>query len=63
MSSPHSVPHLPATEWPHAWRSRPLPVIDSLLAATAKIHRMTVTRNTPDIADLGVRILNPFELR
>ena len=32
--------------------------------ATAKIHRMTlVTRNTDDIADLDVSILNPFELR
>jgi predicted nucleic acid-binding protein len=39
-------------------------VIDGLLAATAKVHRMTlVTRNTTDIADLGVHILNPFELR
>ena len=29
--------------------NRPLPVIDGLLAATAKIHRMTlVTRNTAD---------------
>jgi predicted nucleic acid-binding protein len=44
--------------------SRPLSVIDGLLAATAKIHRMTlVTRNTADIADLDVPILNPFELR
>jgi predicted nucleic acid-binding protein len=44
--------------------SRRLPVIDSLLAATAKIHRMTlVTRNTADIADLAVLMLNPFELR
>ena len=44
--------------------SRPLPVIDGLLAATAKIHRMTlVTRNTTDIADLDVRVLNPFESR
>jgi hypothetical protein len=44
--------------------SRSLPVIDGLLAATAKIHRMTlVTRNTPDIPNLGVHILNPFELK
>ncbi len=53
-----------ANEWGRLNASRPLPVIDSLLAATAKIHRMTlVTRDTADIADLGVRILNPFELR
>ena len=44
--------------------NRPLPVIDGLLAATAKTHRMTlVTRNTADIAHLDVSTLNPFELR
>jgi predicted nucleic acid-binding protein len=53
-----------ANEWGRLHASRPLPVIDGLLAATAKIHRMTlVTRNTADIADLDVHILNPFELR
>ena len=53
-----------ANEWGRLTASRPLPVIDSLLAATAKIHRMTlVTRNTAEIADLDVHILNPFELR
>ena len=53
-----------ANEWGRLNASRPLPVIDGLLAATAKIHRMTlVTRNTADIADLDIHILNPFELR
>ena len=53
-----------ASEWGRLNASRPLPVIDSLLAATAKVHRMTlVTRNTSDIANLNVQILNPFELR
>ena len=53
-----------ANEWGRLNASRPLPVIDGLLAATAKTHRMTlVTRNTADIVDLGVHILNPFELR
>jgi predicted nucleic acid-binding protein len=53
-----------ANEWGRLNASRPLPVIDGLLAATAKIHGMTlVTRNTVDIADLGVHILNPFVLR
>ena len=52
-----------AHEWGRLNASRPLPVIDSLLAATAKIHRMTlVTRNTADIAGLDVHVLNPFEL-
>ena len=45
-------------------RSRPLPVIDGLLAATANIHHMTlVTRNIAEIADLDVQFLNPFEPR
>lgn len=50
-----------AHEWGRLSAHRPLPVIDGLLAATAKVHRMTlVTRNTIDVADLGVQILNPF---
>ena len=53
-----------ANAWGRLNASRPLPVIDGLLAATAKIHHMTlVTRNTAEIADLGVHILNPFERR
>ena len=44
--------------------SRPLPVIDCLLAATAKVHHMTlVTRDIAEIADLDVQFLNPFEPR
>jgi len=40
----------------------PLPVIDGLLAATAKVRGWTlVTRNTADLARAGVRLLNPFE--
>ena len=39
-----------------------LPVIDSLLAATADAHGLTlVTRNVKDVARSGVRFLNPFE--
>ncbi len=41
---------------------RTLPLVDGLLAATALTHDLTlVTRNTRDIADCGVRLLNPFE--
>jgi predicted nucleic acid-binding protein len=41
---------------------RPIPVIDGLLAATAKVHRMTlVTRNDDDVAGLGAMVLNPFK--
>lgn len=40
---------------------RSLPVIDSLLAATAHVHGLTlVTRNVRDLEDIGVPLLNPF---
>jgi toxin FitB len=39
----------------------PLPLIDGLLAATAKVHDLTlVTRNIADVAQTGVAILDPF---
>jgi len=39
-----------------------LPVIDGLMAATAKALGMTlVTRNTADVASSGAMVLNPFE--
>jgi len=39
-----------------------LPVIDGLLAATALEHNLTfVTRNTRDVAGVGVLVLNPWE--
>jgi len=38
-----------------------LPVVDSLLAATALVHDWTlVTRNVSDIASTGARLLDPF---
>jgi hypothetical protein len=51
-----------AEEWGLMAASRPLPVIDGLLAATAQVHGMTlVTRDTRPLAHLGVKVLNPFE--
>ncbi len=39
----------------------PLPLIDGLLAATAKVYGLTVvTRNVADIAPAGVSYLDPF---
>jgi predicted nucleic acid-binding protein len=41
----------------------PLPLIDGLLAATAKVHGLTlVTRNVTDIARTGVPALDPFSV-
>jgi toxin FitB len=51
-----------ADEWGRLSAIRAVPVIDGLLAATARVHGMTfVTRNTADIAGLGAVVLNPFE--
>ena len=51
-----------ADEWGRMSALRPIPVIDGLLAATAKAHRMTlVTRNDADVAGLGAKVLNPFK--
>lgn len=41
---------------------RPLPVMDSLIAATALQHNLIlVTRNTVDFSPCGVQITNPWE--
>jgi toxin FitB len=51
-----------ADTWGRMSAKRPVPAIDGLLAATAKVHRMTLaTRNVSDVADLGAEVLNPFE--
>ncbi|MGB0129831.1 MAG: type II toxin-antitoxin system VapC family toxin [Rhodocyclaceae bacterium] len=40
---------------------RPLPAIDSLLAATALHHGLSfVTRNERDFADFGLEVINPW---
>jgi toxin FitB len=39
----------------------PLPLVDGLLAATAKVYNLTlVTRNIADISRTGVSFFNPF---
>ena len=44
-----------------AQAGRPLPVIDSLLAATAAQHGLIlVTRNLRDVQDLGAQVLDPW---
>lgn len=47
--------------WGRLAALRPVPVVDSLLAATAIAHRLTlVTRNDRHLAGLGADVLNPF---
>lgn len=51
-----------ADAWGRLGAVRPVPVIDGLLAATARVHDMTlVTRNAPDVEGLGTPVLNPFD--
>jgi toxin FitB len=38
----------------------PLPLIDGLLAATAKVHNLTLVSRNADIAPAGVLFLDPF---
>jgi predicted nucleic acid-binding protein len=41
---------------------RPLPTVDSIIAATALAHDLTiVTRNTKDFEGLGATIINPWQ--
>lgn len=48
--------------WGEWSAQRPRPIVDTLLAATAFTHKLTlVTRNTADVADLPVEILNPWK--
>lgn len=58
------VDQLVADEWGRMSFKRPVSTVDALLAATAKVHRMTLaTRNVADVSDLGADVLNPFEYR
>lgn len=50
-----------AEEWARLNVPDPLPVVDGLLAATAKVADLTLaTRNVADIEGTGVAIFNPF---
>lgn len=51
-----------AEEWGRLDIPDPRPVVDALLAATAKVNGLTlVTRNTGDFASTGVDVHNPFK--
>lgn len=50
-----------AEEWGRLNAAGALPATDGLLAATAKVHDLTlVTRNVGDVRRSGVRLLDPF---
>jgi predicted nucleic acid-binding protein len=50
-----------AEAWALYGTPNPLPLIDGLLAATARVHGLTlVTRNVADVATRGVPLLDPF---
>ncbi len=47
--------------WGMMAATRPVPVTDGFLAATAKVHGLVlVTRNTRGVAGLGAEVLDPF---
>lgn len=51
-----------AEAWGRLNALSPLPVIDSLLAATALVHSLTfVTRDTSTLAGTGVALLDPWQ--
>ncbi len=51
-----------APEWGRLSAVDPLPAVDGLMAATARVHGLTVvTRNVGDFALTGATVLNPFD--
>jgi len=52
-----------ALRWGEIVASGPtLPMIDTLIAATAQVHRLSVvTRNVRDFERTGVAVINPFD--
>ena len=50
-----------ASAWGRQQHTQPLPVIDALIAATARVNEMTVvTRNVKDFEHSGVPAFSPF---
>ena len=53
-----------ARRWGELSANRSLPVIDTLIAATAISHGLTlVTRNTRDVEPTGVPLVDPWQTR
>lgn len=50
-----------AAEWGRQQPQQPMPVIDALIAVTARVNGLTlVTRNVKDFEHAGIPVLNPF---
>lgn len=48
--------------WGELSAERPRPVVDTLLAATAKVHDLTlVTRNRSDMRGIPIKLLDPWQ--
>jgi toxin FitB len=57
-----SVDHRAADRWGSLNAVKSRNTVDSLLAATAYVHGLTIaTRNTRDFEGCGVRLLNPWQ--
>lgn len=55
------VDHAIAEEWGRMSVPDPLPVVDGLLAATAKVRGLTfATRNVADVERAGIEMVDPF---
>jgi toxin FitB len=56
-----SIDNEVATSWGRLMAERSRPVVDTLIAATARVHnKVVVTRNVADFADAGVTLLDPW---
>ncbi len=52
-----------ATGWGRLMAQRSRPMADALIAATARVHnKVVVTRNVADFADMGVDVIDPWEV-
>lgn len=50
-------------QWGYLMAKQTKPVIDGLLAATALTHKLTmVTRNVNDFKNIGIEVINPFQI-
>lgn len=51
-----------AEEWGRTSSVAPVPVVDGLLAATAKVNGLVLaTRNVRDVFGTGARVVSPFD--